>query len=122
MASTARCSSTQRGEERVVRDRARQHAPTFVKNRERLVDRFHVMIRTDIAIGVWRRASTKLRCSPALKGKQRRWHGGRRLEKTFNQPLLQGEEEVSVADGSAPVPGNWYRVRRRSSVSCSFGM
>ena len=59
------------GEERVVRDRARQHVPIFVKNRECLIDRFDVVIRADIAIAVGRRASAELGCSTPLKGQQR---------------------------------------------------
>ena len=68
--------------------RARKHVARFVKNRERLVDRFDVMIRADIAIAVWRRASAELGCSPSLKGQKRPRHRGRRPPKTFNQ-LLQ---------------------------------
>src|SRR5262245_9339827 len=46
------------------------------------------MIRADIAIGVWWRASAELGCSPSLKGQQWPWHGGRGPPKSLNQ-LLQ---------------------------------
>src|SRR5439155_3710571 len=52
--ATARRPS-QRGKERVVCGRARQGVAVFVKNLERDVDRFDVLIRTDISIAVRRR-------------------------------------------------------------------
>src|SRR5207245_7348059 len=75
----ARCAD-QRGKERVVCGRARKHVAVFVINRERNVDCFDVMIRTDIAVTIWRRASAELGCSPPLKGQQRGRHVRYRLK------------------------------------------
>ena len=41
--------------------------PVLSKTAERLVDRFDVMIRADIAIAVWRRTTAELGCSPPLQ-------------------------------------------------------
>ena len=60
----------QGGEECVVCNRARQQVAGFVINRERRIDRFDIMIRADIAIAVWWRASAELGCSTPLKGQQ----------------------------------------------------
>ena len=106
LVSTARCASTQGGKERVVRDRARKQVPGFVKNRERLVDRFHVMIRADIAIAVWRRASAELGCSTPSKVSIGAGIVGVGRQRFLISLCNHGEEEVPVA-GGAPV----FRVR-----------
>ncbi|PYJ11872.1 MAG: hypothetical protein DME93_08965 [Verrucomicrobia bacterium] len=87
----------QRGKECVVCDRARQAVAVFVINRERDVDRFHVMIRTDIAVAVWRRATAELGCSPPLESQQRGRHSGRRSPEIFEQLLDVREARSAVA-------------------------
>src|SRR6266852_7441450 len=98
----------QRGKECVVCDRARQAVAVFVINRERGVDRFHVMIRADIAVAVRRRATAELSYIPPLKGQQWRRHRGRRAPKTF-------EQRLDVREARSAVP---CRSSCRTSLPC----
>ena len=92
-----------RGKECVVRDRARQHVPSFVKNRERLVDRFDVMIRADIAIAVWRRASAELGCSPPSKVRSGPGIVGVGRQRSLISLCNHGEEGASCWWRACPV-------------------
>src|SRR5713101_913619 len=84
--ATAR-RARQGSKECVVCDWARQTDAVFVINIERHVDCFDVMIRTDIAVAVWRRASAELGCSSPFEGQQRGRYVRRRTPKILEQRL-----------------------------------
>src|SRR5437870_5982452 len=74
------------------------------------------MIRPDIAIAVWRRASAELGCSPPLKGQQWGRHGGRRAPHTFEQRLDFCQARNAVPCRRSCLPCLGMRIARQSSL------
>src|SRR5206468_7129728 len=74
----------QSGKECIERGRARQGVAVLIKNLDRYVGHFHIMVRTNIPICVrWKTTAKALRRVDPIKGQQRRRHAGRWAEDVF---------------------------------------